>query len=146
MVPEPRRAEQLRETSGGAAQHFCAQFTSSQSTGIGSAAASIRQGESQAAGRAMRPPRYDDAHNHAAEHANRDCAWGEAMMVENQRENVRLADTQIAQIAQIAPENELVVAYGNGPQLGLLALQCSAKRTRTRPATRWTCPRADRSA
>jgi len=94
----------------------------------------------------MRPPRYDDAHNHAAEHANRDCAWGEAMMVENQRENVRLADTQIAQIAQIAPENELVVAYGNGPQLGLLALQCSAKRTRTRPATRWTCPRADRSA
>ncbi|WP_028213137.1 carbamate kinase [Paraburkholderia mimosarum] len=48
---------------------------------------------------------------------------GEPMTAENQRENVRLAAAQIAQIAQ---GNELVIAHGNGPQVGLLALQGEA--------------------
>ncbi|AJX13641.1 carbamate kinase [Burkholderia ubonensis] len=40
-----------------------------------------------------------------------------------QRENVKIA---VAQIAQIAAGNELVIAHGNGPQVGLLALQGAA--------------------
>lgn len=51
-----------------------------------------------------------------------------------QRENVKIA---VAQIAQIAPGNELVIAHGNGPQVGLLALQ-GAAYPRSRP-TRSTC-------
>lgn len=48
---------------------------------------------------------------------------GEAMTAENQRANVRLAATQIA---KVQPGNELVIAHGNGPQVGLLALQGAA--------------------
>ncbi|XQE67508.1 carbamate kinase [Pseudomonas sp. P3C3] len=48
---------------------------------------------------------------------------GEAMTAENQRENVRVA---CEQIAKVAPGNELVIAHGNGPQVGLLALQGNA--------------------
>ncbi|MBA1273695.1 carbamate kinase [Stutzerimonas azotifigens] len=48
---------------------------------------------------------------------------GEPLSADNQRENVRAACTQIA---RIAPGNELVVAHGNGPQVGLLALQGAA--------------------
>ena len=48
---------------------------------------------------------------------------GEAMTAENQRENVRIA---CQQIAKVAPGNELVIAHGNGPQVGLLALQGNA--------------------
>jgi carbamate kinase len=48
---------------------------------------------------------------------------GEAMTAENQRSNVRLA---CEQIAKIAAGRELVVAHGNGPQVGLLALQGNA--------------------
>ena len=48
---------------------------------------------------------------------------GEAMTAENQRDNVRIA---CEQIAKVAPGNELVVAHGNGPQVGLLALQGNA--------------------
>jgi carbamate kinase len=48
---------------------------------------------------------------------------GEPMTAENQRDNVRLAASQIA---LIAPGNELVIAHGNGPQVGLLALQGAA--------------------
>jgi len=48
---------------------------------------------------------------------------GEPLTAQNQRENVRAACTQIA---RIAPGNELVVAHGNGPQVGLLALQGAA--------------------
>ncbi len=48
---------------------------------------------------------------------------GEAMTAENQRENVR---TACKQIAKVAPGNELVIAHGNGPQVGLLALQGNA--------------------
>jgi carbamate kinase len=56
---------------------------------------------------------------------------GEPMTAENQRENVRVAATQIA---QVAPGNELVIAHGNGPQVGLLALQGAAyKEVETYP-------------
>jgi carbamate kinase len=48
---------------------------------------------------------------------------GEAMSAENQRANVRIAAEQLA---PIAAEHELVVSHGNGPQVGLLALQGAA--------------------
>jgi carbamate kinase len=48
---------------------------------------------------------------------------GQAMTSENQRENVRIACRELAEVAQ---RNELVVAHGNGPQVGLLALQAAA--------------------
>ncbi|TBU77047.1 carbamate kinase [Phytopseudomonas daroniae] len=48
---------------------------------------------------------------------------GEPMSAENQRANIQLA---CRQIARIAPGNELVVAHGNGPQVGLLSLQAAA--------------------
>ena len=48
---------------------------------------------------------------------------GQPMTAENQRENIR---TATAQIARVAPGNELVVAHGNGPQVGLLSLQAAA--------------------
>ena len=48
---------------------------------------------------------------------------GEALSAQNQRDNVRSA---CAQIARIAPGNQLVIAHGNGPQVGLLALQNAA--------------------
>ncbi|NHQ87279.1 carbamate kinase [Iodobacter sp. HSC-16F04] len=48
---------------------------------------------------------------------------GEAMSADNQRENVIIAARQIA---CVAPNNELVIAHGNGPQVGLLALQNAA--------------------
>jgi carbamate kinase len=48
---------------------------------------------------------------------------GEPMTAENQRINVRIATEQIA---KIATGNQLVIAHGNGPQVGLLALQAAA--------------------
>ncbi|SEK38571.1 carbamate kinase [Roseateles sp. YR242] len=48
---------------------------------------------------------------------------GQPMTAENQRENVRIA---CEQIAKVAPGRELVIAHGNGPQVGLLALQGNA--------------------
>lgn len=48
---------------------------------------------------------------------------GEPMTADNQRINIRVATEQIA---KIVPGNELVVAHGNGPQVGLLSLQASA--------------------
>ncbi|PID37651.1 MAG: carbamate kinase [Pseudomonadales bacterium] len=48
---------------------------------------------------------------------------GEIMSADNQRANVKIAAEQIA---KIHPNNELVIAHGNGPQVGLLALQGSA--------------------
>lgn len=48
---------------------------------------------------------------------------GEAMTVENQRENVRIACRALSPVAM---ENELVISHGNGPQVGLLALQASS--------------------
>ena len=48
---------------------------------------------------------------------------GEAMSAENQRRNVRLA---VQALAPIAAQHQLVVGHGNGPQVGLLALQGAA--------------------
>jgi carbamate kinase len=48
---------------------------------------------------------------------------GEPMTVEGQRENVAVACKSLAPVAQ---EHELVVSHGNGPQVGLLALQAAA--------------------
>jgi carbamate kinase len=48
---------------------------------------------------------------------------GEPMTVEGQRANVALACKSLAPVAE---EHELVVSHGNGPQVGLLALQASA--------------------
>lgn len=48
---------------------------------------------------------------------------GEPMTAENQRANVRIAAEQMAKVVQ---RNELVIAHGNGPQVGLLALQGAA--------------------
>jgi carbamate kinase len=45
------------------------------------------------------------------------------MTSENQRENVSLA---CAELASLASAHELVVSHGNGPQVGLLALQGAA--------------------
>lgn len=48
---------------------------------------------------------------------------GEALSAENQRANARAA---CKALAPVALEHELVVSHGNGPQVGLLALQGSA--------------------
>lgn len=48
---------------------------------------------------------------------------GEPMTVEGQRANVAVACRSLAPVAQ---EHELVVSHGNGPQVGLLALQGAA--------------------
>ena len=48
---------------------------------------------------------------------------GEPLTAENQRANVHLAADRIA---QVVPGNEVVIAHGNGPQVGLLALQSQA--------------------
>ncbi|MEK8078544.1 carbamate kinase [Pseudomonas sp. XK-1] len=48
---------------------------------------------------------------------------GEPMTADNQRINIRIAAEQLA---KIAPGIELVVAHGNGPQVGLLSLQAAA--------------------
>ena len=45
---------------------------------------------------------------------------GEPLTFENQRQNIKIA---CEQIAKVFPNNELVIAHGNGPQVGLLALQ-----------------------
>src|SRR6516162_5974178 len=48
---------------------------------------------------------------------------GEPMTIENQVANVALACDHLA---PLAAGNELVVAHGNGPQIGLLALSGAA--------------------
>ena len=48
---------------------------------------------------------------------------GQALSAENQIENIRIA---AAQLARVATANELVLTHGNGPQIGLLALQAAA--------------------
>jgi carbamate kinase len=48
---------------------------------------------------------------------------GEPMTAEVQRENVRQAAPALAAVAS---EHQLVVSHGNGPQVGLLALQAAA--------------------
>jgi carbamate kinase len=48
---------------------------------------------------------------------------GEPMTAENQRANVRAAAPSLAAVAS---EHQLVLSHGNGPQVGLLALQAAA--------------------
>ncbi|WAL40546.1 carbamate kinase [Brevibacterium sp. BRM-1] len=48
---------------------------------------------------------------------------GEPLTAANQRANIAIAAERIA---RISGENEVVVAHGNGPQVGLLALQAAA--------------------
>lgn len=48
---------------------------------------------------------------------------GQPMTADNQRANIR---TAAESIATVAGGNELVIAHGNGPQVGLLALQAAA--------------------
>jgi carbamate kinase len=48
---------------------------------------------------------------------------GEAMTVENQRQNVKIA---CQAMSPVAVEHELVISHGNGPQVGLLSLQASS--------------------
>ena len=48
---------------------------------------------------------------------------GQPMAVENQRENVRVACDRLAPIAE---QHELIISHGNGPQIGLLALEEAA--------------------
>lgn len=48
---------------------------------------------------------------------------GEVMSADNQRANVK---TACEQIARVFPGNQLVITHGNGPQVGLLALQNNA--------------------
>ena len=45
---------------------------------------------------------------------------GEPLTFENQRQNIKIA---CEQIAKVFPNNELVIAHGNDPQVSLLALQ-----------------------
>lgn len=51
---------------------------------------------------------------------------GEPLTVENQRRNVRVAAEALAPIAR---DHKLVIGHGNGPQVGLLALQAAAYDT-----------------
>ena len=56
---------------------------------------------------------------------------GEVMSADNQRRNVRCAAEALA---PIAAEHQLVIGHGNGPQVGLLALQGDAyKKVATYP-------------
>ncbi len=48
---------------------------------------------------------------------------GQALTAQNQRENVRIAAEAMAPIAR---QHQLAVSHGNGPQVGLLALQGAA--------------------
>lgn len=48
---------------------------------------------------------------------------GEPMTAQNQAANIRVAAEQLA---KIKPNNELIISHGNGPQVGLLALQHAA--------------------
>ena len=48
---------------------------------------------------------------------------GEPMTAQNQSANIRLAAEQLA---NVKPKNELIISHGNGPQVGLLALQHAA--------------------
>ena len=48
---------------------------------------------------------------------------GQVMNAENQRQNIRVA---VRQLAEIHKNHQLVIAHGNGPQVGLLALMEAA--------------------
>jgi carbamate kinase len=48
---------------------------------------------------------------------------GQVMNAENQRQNIRIA---VRQLAEIHKHHQLIIAHGNGPQVGLLALMEAA--------------------
>ncbi len=48
---------------------------------------------------------------------------GEPMTADNQRANVRIAAEALARVAR---DHQLVISHGNGPQVGLLALEAAA--------------------
>ena len=48
---------------------------------------------------------------------------GQPMTADNQLANIRIAATQLA---RVAADHQLVITHGNGPQIGLLALQSAA--------------------
>ena len=48
---------------------------------------------------------------------------GEPMTYEAQRTNVRIAAVALADLAK---DHQIIVAHGNGPQVGLMALQAAA--------------------
>jgi carbamate kinase len=48
---------------------------------------------------------------------------GQALNAENQRENIRIA---VRQLAEVHKNHQLIIAHGNGPQVGLLALMEAA--------------------
>ena len=48
---------------------------------------------------------------------------GQDLNAENQRENIRVAATQLAEVHK---HHQLIIAHGNGPQVGLLALMDAA--------------------
>lgn len=48
---------------------------------------------------------------------------GQALNAENQRENIRVAAKQLAEVHK---NHQLIIAHGNGPQVGLLALMDAA--------------------
>jgi carbamate kinase len=48
---------------------------------------------------------------------------GQAMTAENQRANIRRVAVELAALAD---GNDLIITHGNGPQIGLLALQSAA--------------------
>lgn len=53
---------------------------------------------------------------------------GQALTAENQRRNIKIAAEALAPIAH---DHQLVITHGNGPQVGLLALQALAYRQNT---------------
>ena len=59
---------------------------------------------------------------------------GEPADADTQRRNVEVA---VEQLAQLAEHHRVVVTHGNGPQVGLLALQ--AESTVRSRRTRWMC-------
>ena len=60
---------------------------------------------------------------------------GEPMTADAQRNNVRLAAPALASVAE---KHQLVLSHGNGPQVGLLALQAPpTKRWRRIHSTSW---------
>jgi carbamate kinase len=58
---------------------------------------------------------------------------GEPMTAENQRANIRRAAAVLA--ALVAAGHSLVITHGNGPQVGLLALQAAASSARLSRST-----------
>src|SRR3954453_16345478 len=55
---------------------------------------------------------------------------GEPMTADNQRANIRVAAEALAPVAEA---HQLILSHGNGPQVGLLALQAAAYKDAKAP-------------